>query len=310
MSPLSNSRPSKNVPVIQHPLAIFLYFISFLLAALFFSHPFYLGVLVLSTAFQYWMFGKGKDWLRSLRMAMWLSGIFVGVNILVGHAGETILWQGPRLERFGITFDLSLEELVYNLAMSLRIVLLVSIFGLYFSVQNPDDALSYFSRFAPHSTLTVILTALRVPEMKARFEEARHILAARGVPLNTGSPWRRIQFQFPLLKIALLGSLEDSWAGAESLYARAYGVGPRSQAQTFSWQAADRLALAAAASFLVLIGISIWWDKGQLIFYPRIAPVLDSVSFDIFVPLTMSALMVPAVQLVTGKNSGRNRGTV
>jgi energy-coupling factor transport system permease protein len=274
-----------------HPLSVLVYAGSLFVASLVFSHPFYLAVIGSSVLLYVFCVRGFRVLLRYLKMTAGLAVLFVVVNVVVCQSGQTVLWQSGRLPFFGMVVDLSLEEIGYNLNMCFRILLVASIFCLYLVIQDVDRTLSFFSRFAPHSVLTLILTNLLIPHLSSRLRNGREARLARGANLDHGSIWQRVHAHLPILKMALHISLESSFEMQEALFARGYASGPRSHFQWFRWGGRDSFTLASGFLTFCLVILSFVQHQGDFTFYPELAPPLQSVNF-----FTLSLLFfVPAV---------------
>ena len=239
-----------------------------------------------------------NHWVKSLRIYFYMIVTMLIINLLINNMGRTVLWVGPTLPVLG-RITLSLETIVFSLVMGLRLLIIFSTFFLYNKVMDPDKALSVSSKIFPKSALLVALTTKTIPYMSQQLQSAAEIQQCRGVKYYSGSYIDRIKSRFPLIKVLLLSSLEDSFNLGESIQARAYGSGKRSCYHTLTFRWRDYLVLLC--SLLVLIGLSWSGVNGwiDMTFFPRIGKLIVS-NQQLFVILIIIFFMIAPVILAWG----------
>ena len=251
-----------------NPIAVLVYVSALFLSIIHIRHPFYLSALILSLAFHLFKLRALTAWKPYLRLSATIAVVFILINVLVGRAGATTLWNG--------FFELSVEEIGYNVSVAAQIVLLFTCFCLYHVMQDSDQAVAFFSRFMPRSVRTVVLASLLLPQLAARLSEAKDMLSARGIQFRDRHLLLRLRARLPLLKIGLLTALEGSWQTAEALEARAFGSGKRSVYATHDWRFPDFALLVSGALLWLWLFFSWVTGEGRFLFYPTLEPVLST----------------------------------
>ncbi len=232
-----------------------------------YTHPFYLFSLLVVVIFGVYSADGFKIWKKYLSFGLSMAVLIVFINIFVSPNGRTVLWEGKYLKITG-------EALCYGLNMGLKLILVLSIFCFYETALPADKAFRFFARLAPNSALVLILTSLFIPQLRRRVGDVKLAMAARGYSFEGRNLWRKISSHYPLLKIMLLSSLEDSWATAEALHARGFGLGKRNFYARDAWRKWDTIFSVIFLFSLVIFGISIFSHHGFYTFYPTMGALL------------------------------------
>lgn len=265
MCPLSSNDERRRI---WHPAAVLIYVGALFFVFLSISHPFYVLTLGFILLLHFAVLGAWHQLKQSSKMGLGMIVLFMIVNVVICQSGETVLWRGPQLAGIG-TLDVSVEEMVYSFVISIQILMFFNCFCLYTVLQDTDQALTFFSRFAPRSALTLTLAALLVPNLETKLAEAKEMLIARGATFSKGHWFHRLRSRSPLVKIALLSALEGSWETAEALQARGHGRGKKVFFHLLMWRQWDRLLLCLGALIWLWLIMSWISGEGKLVFYPQ-----------------------------------------
>jgi energy-coupling factor transport system permease protein len=156
--------------------------------------------------------GVQKEWLRSLRGATFLAGFIFGINILTNF--------------FTSGYVLTAEALETSAAMTLRFVVLVESFSVFFLTTSPDHlGLALEQSRVPYEFAFAFTTAVRFVPVLA--EEAQTIMdaqKARGLELEKGSFLKRIRNYVPVLIPLIVSAIRRSLELAEAMESRAWGA--------------------------------------------------------------------------------------
>lgn len=277
-----------------HPVAALSYAGVLMVLALLFTNPLYLLGLLLVVVLAISAARGLAVWEIYLRLSLGMMLLVIIINPLVVHAGETIIWWGPRLPVFG-RLTVSLEAICYGAAMSVRLLAIISIFCLYNLIVHPDKVLSLLARFASRSALVLSLATRMFPAMIRQMENIQEVQVVRGVDFHAGTLKERLPQCAALMNILLLSSLEDSLEIAEAMQARAFGSGRRSCYRRDTWRPRDSLCLGG--SLLALATAVYGQAKGfsTFSFYPQLDYLIKGpVTLIIFIIIILS-LSVPVV---------------
>lgn len=153
-----------------------------------------------------------KQWLRSLRGAAFLASFIFVVNIATKF--------------FTAGYMLIEADLEFSAAMTLRFVVLVESFSVFFLTTSPDHlGLALEQTRIPYEFSFAFTTAVRFVPVLA--EEAQTIMdaqKARGLELEKGNFLKRIRNYVPVLIPLIVSAIRRSLELAEAMESRAWGA--------------------------------------------------------------------------------------
>jgi energy-coupling factor transport system permease protein len=156
--------------------------------------------------------GVQKEWLRSLRGAAFLAAFIFLVNILSNFFTSGYVLTSANVETAA--------------AMTLRFVVLVESFSVFFLTTSPDHlGLALEQTRVPYEFAFAFTTAVRFVPVLA--EEAQTIMdaqKARGLELEKGSFLKRIRNYVPVLIPLIVSAIRRSLELAEAMESRAWGA--------------------------------------------------------------------------------------
>ena len=156
--------------------------------------------------------GVQKEWLRSLRGAAFLASFIFIVNIASNY--------------FTSGYVLAIIDIESAIAMTLRFVVLVESFSVFFLTTSPDHlGLALEQTHVPYEFAFAFTTAVRFVPVLA--EEAQTIMdaqKARGLELEKGGFLKRIRNYIPILIPLIVSAIRRSLELAEAMESRAWGA--------------------------------------------------------------------------------------
>ena len=156
--------------------------------------------------------GVQKEWLRSLRGAAFLAAFIFVVNIASNF--------------FTSGYVLTAAAVETSAAMTLRFVVLVESFSVFFLTTSPDHlGLALEQTRVPYEFAFAFTTAVRFVPVLA--EEAQTIMdaqKARGLELEKGGFLKRIRNYVPVLIPLIVSAIRRSLELAEAMESRAWGA--------------------------------------------------------------------------------------
>ncbi len=156
--------------------------------------------------------GVRKEWLRSLRGAVFLASFIFVFNFVFGYLYKSYPTTNVLLE--------------YSLAMTLRFLVLVESFSVFFLTTSPDHlSLALEQSRVPYEFTFAFTTAVRFVPVLA--EEAQTIMdaqKARGLELERGNFLKRIRNYIPILIPLIVSAIRRSLELAEAMESRAWGA--------------------------------------------------------------------------------------
>jgi len=194
------------------PRMKFVYVCAVFVAAILFGEIIPLIALFLMPIPFVFLAGVQKEWLRSLRGAAFLAVFIFLVNIASNF--------------FTSGYVLTAVAVETSAAMTLRFVVLVESFSVFFLTTSPDHlGLALEQTRVPYEFAFAFTTAVRFVPVLA--EEAQTIMdaqKARGLELEKGGFLKRIRNYVPVLIPLIVSAIRRSLELAEAMESRAWGA--------------------------------------------------------------------------------------
>jgi len=157
--------------------------------------------------------GVQRQWLRSLRGALFLASFLFVFNLVFGYIS-------PGSTPYGMS------PIEYASAMFLRFLVLVESFSIFFLTTSPDHlSLALEQSHVPYEFTFAFTTAVRFVPVLA--EEAQTIMdaqKARGLELERGNFMKRVRNYIPILIPLIVSAIRRSLELAEAMESRAWGA--------------------------------------------------------------------------------------
>jgi len=194
------------------PRVKFIYVIVIFVAAILFSEILPLIALFLLQIPFVLLARVQRQWLRSLRGAAFLASFIFAVNIATKF--------------FTAGYMLTATDFEFSTAMTLRFVVLVESFSVFFLTTSPDHlGLALEQTRIPYEFAFAFTTAVRFVPVLA--EEAQTIMdaqKARGLEMEKGNFLKRIRNYVPVLIPLIVSAIRRSLELAEAMESRAWGA--------------------------------------------------------------------------------------
>ncbi len=194
------------------PRVKFIYVCAVFVAAILFGEILPLIALFLISIPFVLLAGVQKEWLRSLRGAAFLAAFIFLVNIASSY--------------FTSGYVLTAVAVETAVSMTLRFVVLVESFSVFFLTTSPDHlGLALEQSRMPYEFAFAFTTAVRFVPVLA--EEAQTIMdaqKARGLELEKGGFLKRVRNYVPVLIPLIVSAIRRSLELAEAMESRAWGA--------------------------------------------------------------------------------------
>lgn len=186
-----------------------------------------------------------RQWLRSLRGALSLVTLIFVFNFVFNYFSK--VYTGWTLVE-------------YALAMSLRFLVLVESFSIFFLTTSPDHlSLALEQSHVPYDFTFAFTTAVRFVPVLA--EEAQTIMdaqKARGLELERGNFLKRVRNYIPILIPLIVSAIRRSLELAEAMESRAWGAtAKRTNLYVLKMKKGDFALIAVSVIFLI-VGVYIF----------------------------------------------------
>jgi energy-coupling factor transport system permease protein len=156
--------------------------------------------------------GVKREWLRSMRGAAFLATIIFLTNFIATFIGAG--------------WNVTSKNLENAAAMTLRFIVLVESFSVFFLTTSPDHlGLALEQTHVPYEFVFAFTTAVRfVPVLAEEAETIMDAQKARGLELERGNFLKRIRNYIPILIPLIVSSIRRSLELAEAMESRAWGA--------------------------------------------------------------------------------------
>jgi energy-coupling factor transport system permease protein len=228
------------------PRIKFIYVIAIFISAIMFRDILPLAFLFLMQLPFVFLARVQKQWLRSLRGAAFLAAFIFIINI-----ATTFFLNG---------YNITVPQIEGAIAMTLRFVVLVESFSVFFLTTSPDHlGLALEQSRVPFEFAFAFTTAVRFVPVLA--EEAQTIMdaqKARGLELEKGNLLKRIRNYIPILIPLIVSAIRRSLELAEAMESRAWGATKkRTNLYSLKLHKGD-YALIAITMLVLVVTIYVW----------------------------------------------------
>jgi len=209
--------------------------------------------------------GVEREWIRSMKGATFLALMIFLFNFVFTY----FYTEYPM-------FPPSSSLLEYSLAMTLRFLVLVESFSIFFLTTSPDRlGLALEQSHVPYEFCFAFTTAVRFVPVLA--EEAQTIMdaqKARGLELERGNFIKRIKNYIPILIPLIVSAIRRSLELAEAMESRAWGAtDKRTNLYVLKIERGDYI-LAMISICMLIIAVYIWIFLRERI--PQLVPLITA----------------------------------
>lgn len=268
-----------------HPIVLFTFFITVISLSMFFMHPVYLTITLflaisLNVALRRQHFFK--DW----KLYVPLFFLMAIINPLISHNGQLVLFY---VNQNAIT----VEAILYGVAMSTMIVAVMLWFSCYNEVMTSDKFIYLFGKVSPALSLTLSIALRLVPRFKEQLMQISRAQKTIGMDYSNGSIWHRIKCTIRILSILITWALDNAIETADSMKARGYGVKKRTAFSLFIWEPRDSI-IVTSIGLLFITNVGAYLNgTTTFYFYPTFSTIQWNISSILFYSSYFGLLSVP-----------------
>jgi energy-coupling factor transport system permease protein len=198
-----------------------------------------------------------RQWLRSLRGAIFLAIFIFATNFIFGYFYPTSFQDiTPPVDTL-MDYLVILERAA---AMTLRFVVLIASFSVFFLTTSPDHlGLALQQSHIPYEFCFAFTTAVRfVPVLADEAQTIMDAQKARGLELERGNLLKRVRNYIPILIPLIVNAIRRSLELAESMESRAWGANKkRTNLYELKLKKADYILFLVTVLILIL-AVYIW----------------------------------------------------
>lgn len=264
-----------------HPAVNFLFFVGAIGFGVVIQHPAYLVAGAIGAAI-YYLLLTGRKGLKLIGGTLALFALISLMNPFINKSGKHILFH-----YFGRPY--TWEALCYGMALGAIFVIMMLWFGCYSAVLTSDKFTALFGSLIPSLSLLLVMVLRMIP---AFTRKAKQIIGARRTigkgASQTGKLTEKARDGTTILSALTDWALEGSIITADSMRARGYGSGKRTNFQIYRMTLQDWvLAVLIAAMEIAVLSAG----GTEASFTPRIK--LDSLTWGF--PIYCIFLLIPTL---------------
>jgi energy-coupling factor transport system permease protein len=194
----------------------------------------------------------GREWLRSLRGAAFLAIFIFASNFIFVY-----FFPGsyPEISGSVDTAGEYLFLLEHASAMTLRFVVLIASFSVFFLTTSPDHlGLALQQSHVPYEFCFAFTTAVRfVPVLADEAQAIMDAQKARGLELERGNFLKRVRNYIPILIPLIVNAIRRSLELAEAMESRAWGASEkRTNLYVLKLKRADYILVLLSVLMLII----------------------------------------------------------
>ena len=244
-----------------NPIAAAIFFLTVTGTAMFCSHPAITG-LTLFGAVLYFVVRNGTKHLRSHISFLILFILLAAINPLISHNGRTVLFV---LNDNPIT----LEALLYGVNSSAMMIGILYWFRSFTQIMTSDRLLYIFGTLSPKLSLVLSMALRFVPLFSEQSKKVNDAQKAMGM-YKEDNAIDNVRGGMRVFSVMVTWGLENGIITADSMAARGYGTGHRTNFTEHRFRGGDIVLLAAELLLFVICVAAIAAKKLEYGFYPDI----------------------------------------
>ncbi len=269
-----------------NPISVFFCIMGVASVGMFCMDPLLLGLSLIG-ALALFLARNGR---AGMKECLWYPLLFLITaigNPLFNHKGVTVLFV---LNDNPVT----LESVYYGLAMGCMLVGTLLWFRSFSQIMTSDRLLYLFGAASPKLALILSMTMRYIPLFRAQAEKTNRSQKALGLYKEDNIP-DRLKGGLRVFSVLVTWALENGVTTADSMTARGYGIGKRSQFAIFRFRRSDAVLLLLSLAFTALTFTGMGLGKVGFEFFPAVTPV-KATPFGVLVYISYGALsLLPAI---------------
>jgi energy-coupling factor transport system permease protein len=197
-----------------------------------------------------------RQWLRSLRGAAFLAIFIFATNIIFGYFYPSFPQISGAVDT-PVEFFVILERAA---AMTLRFIVLIASFSVFFLTTSPDHlGLALQQSHIPYEFCFAFTTAVRfVPVLADEAQTIMDAQKARGLELERGNILKRVRNYIPILVPLIVNAIRRSLELAEAMESRGWGASEkRTNLYKLKLTKAD-IILVLISALMLVFALYIW----------------------------------------------------
>lgn len=243
------------------PIAVTIWFFSVIGIAMFSGHPLIMSIS-LAGAILFFIVRNGRRHGRSHLFFLILFIVLALANPIISHNGATVLFV---LNNAPVT----LEALLYGINSAAMIVGVLYWFRSFTQIMTSEKVLRIAGAISPKLSLILSMSLRAVPMFARRAKQVSDTQKAMGL-YNDDNIIDDIRGRMRVFSIIATWALENGIITADSMTARGYGTGRRTQLRRFRFTASDAAFTLVTLALLGVSAAAVACGALDFNFYPHI----------------------------------------
>lgn len=272
-----------------HPIVNFTYFVVIILFSMFFMHPIFQIIAIISAMVYSTMLRGRRAVIFNLLYMMPLLLVMAIMNPAFNHAGVTILFYLKNGN------PITLESILYGIAAAAMFVTVIVWFSCYNAVMTSDKFIYIFGKIIPALSLIFSMVLRFVPRYMTQIKVISNAQKCIGRDVSQGNILARARNGMTIISIMTTWALENAIETADSMKSRGYGLPNRTSYNLFRFDNRDRRVFISMVALITMILIGAAMAENTIRFFPSIK-MNEITSFSIVVYIAYFVLcMIPVI---------------
>ena len=247
-----------------HPLVSFIYFAAAMLFAMLGFNPLCLTIALLG-ALVYFAAVRGiRALIKRILTVVPVFLLTALINPTFNHRGATILCY------FHSGNPLTAESVFFGFAAGEMLAAVLLWFDCFNKTLTTDKIVYIFGKIVPGGSLLISMTLRFVPRLSSKFREIAQAQQSIGNDIHSKNPIIRIKSFVGAFSVLVSHMLEGSIRISDSMQARGYGTGKRTDYTIFRFTPNDGAVLFIALLLAAAVGICFLSGFFAFDYYPVI----------------------------------------
>lgn len=246
-----------------NPIVVFVYILAVAGIAMFCVNPIILALSLLGAA-AFFVLRNGAAGMKTHLLSLGLLALMTVINPLFNHNGVSVLFilgDNP----------VTLEALLYGLCAAVMVVAVLYWFRSFSQLMTGDKLLYVFGRVSPKLSLLLSMTLRYIPLFTRQAAKVNRSQRALGL-YKDDNIIDNIKGGMRVFSVMVGWALENGIVTADSMTARGYGIGRRTQFSLYRFRSADVALLAVTALAIAATLLGMGSGGLSFAFYPSISP--------------------------------------
>ncbi|CEN78190.1 energy-coupling factor transporter transmembrane component T [Paraclostridium sordellii] len=291
-----------------HPIINFYYFIVVISFSMFFMHPIFLLISLL-TAFIYSVMLNGK---RAVKFnILYMIPILIVTSIInpaFSHKGVTILTY------FKNGNPMTLESIVYGLCSAIMFVSVILWFSCYNAIISSDKFIYLFGKIIPSLSLIISMVLRFVPRYKTQIKIISNAQRCIGRDITNGSILQKARNGIKILSIMTTWALENGIETADSMKSRGYGLKGRTSFSNFRFDKRDKIVFITMTVFTGVLIAGALNNENNIVFFPMIKikeiSIFSILVYISFTGLCLTPVIIEVIEIIKWSKIEKYRSSI